>query len=214
MSFYTSLCLYRPGKPPSVTGPTVARVVGELLQTGLFERRGAEYFRIKFGTAIDQDALGTFVEVPDLQHSLISTFRSIDWDIRHDNVIADNALALLSNHDRAIYRAAINLGRLRDDIVQSLQTPRPDDGAMNLHLSDCSFDLGPVEIGTIESEERIRAGWMEVSFSGNGYLRPWTVSDLISRAASSAPLKSINEICRRHFPGQQNGWRWGVSETG
>jgi hypothetical protein len=242
MSFYTTLSFYRPTKPPLVTGRALAGFFRDLIDTGLFERRGANYFSVKFGQAIDQDALGTFVEVPDPQHPSISTMRPIQWDIDHKNISLDDALRELSNDDRTIYRAAISLGSLRADVLRSLQTRRPDRDEMNLHLWDGTMHLGPVELFHLGGEEPVRVGWMDVSLSGNGHLHPWKPRDLTSRAASLDALQPLTQICRRAFPipdserlASRSGisqrhemgelwpfrdlerdadWFWGVCETG
>jgi hypothetical protein len=138
--------------------------------------------------------------------------RSIEWDINHQNVTLDDAIRLLSNHERTIYRASINLGALGDDVRKCLQTRRPDDGEVNLELWDCSLHLGPVELFDLVGEERFQVGWMDLSFGGNGYLYPWTPRNLTTIGGSLEALQPITELCRRRFPIEDDRRRVSRSE--
>jgi hypothetical protein len=201
MSFYTSLNLYRPTRPPRVTGPLLAAFVEELCATGLFERTGAEYFHVKFGRSIDKDDRDTAEEVPVPGVPGMFTVRSIKWDVDHDRIALADALTILSNHNRPIYRAAVTLGTLRKDVYTALQTQRPPpEVGENMCLWDCNVRLGPVTLASLSDDATFAVGWMSVSFSGNGYLFPWTPRDLTSRAASLPQLQPVVEICRKHFP--------------
>lgn len=206
MSFYTLLKFYRPTRPPRVTGPVLAEFVRELCSTGLFQRKGGEYLKVKFGRSIDQDDNDTAEEVPVRGLPGMFTIRPIEWDLDHDRIGLDDALALLANHDRPVYRAAVTLGTLRRDVYEALQTRRPPpEERMNLSLWDCNVSLGPEAIGSMSSEASFTLGWMAVSFSGNGYLFPWTPRDLTSKAASLPQLQPVIQICRRMFPVDPDG---------
>jgi len=201
MSFYTSLMFYRPTSPPRVTGPVLAEFVQRLRATGLFEETGAQYVKVKFGRSIDQDERETADQIPVPGAPGMFTFRSIEWDLNHDRIAMVDALTILSNDDRPIYRAAVTLGSLRKDVLESLQTRRPPpDDQMNLSLWDCNVSLGPQSIGSMTSETSFTVGWMSVSFSGNGYLYPWTPRDLMARATMLPELRPVMEICRQMFP--------------
>jgi hypothetical protein len=198
MSFYTTLHFYRPTPPPVVTGPALARFLLALSGTGLFERKGAEYLIVKFGRSIDQDAKGTTVEtqvVPGMY-----SVRSIEYDLKHDRISLADAVQVLSNHDRPVYRASVNLGILRQDVIAALQTERPDDRNTNLCLWDSTIELGPIELGSISSERSFAVGWMSVGFGDNGDLVPWTARDLTGRAMSLPQLEPLTRICRETFP--------------
>lgn len=205
MSFYTSLYYYRPTKPPRVTGPVLAAFLRELSATALFERKGPESLKVKFGRAIDQDTRPSSWEVPVRGVPGMCTFDGIDWDIEHERLSLDDALAVLSNHDRPVYRASAGLGYLRQDITRTLQTLRPDDGAPNLCLGDCSVWIEPIELGQMSDDATYKVGWMGVSFSGYGYLYPWTARDVTDRALASPDLRRVADVCRRLFPVDPNG---------
>src|SRR5439155_10702740 len=108
MSFYTSLRFYRPTRPPRVTGPLLARFIDALSATGLFERKGCNYLHIKFGRSIDMDDRSAMVREPVSDAPGLSTVRSIPWDLEHDHVTLEEAVRVLGNHDRPIYRASVS----------------------------------------------------------------------------------------------------------
>ena len=198
MSFYTTLHFYRPTPPPVVTGPVLARFIGALMETGLFERRGAEYLMVKFGRSIDLDAKGTTIEKMVLPG--IFTVHSIEYDLDYDRIALDDATRLLANHDRPLYRASVNLGTMREGVIAALQTPQPWDGRANLCLWDATVEIGPIEVGSMSSERSFAVGWMSVGFGGNGYLSPWTPRDLTGRAMVLQQLERLTRVCRETFP--------------
>ncbi len=62
---------------------------------------------------------------------------------------------------------------------------------------------------------------MAFAISGDGYLWPWTTSNLIERAEKIAEFAPVMKCCRETFPiaddseeEHSEGWRWGVRETG
>jgi hypothetical protein len=55
MSFYTSLRLKRPTKPPVITGDSLARFVAAFEQLNISEGEGPLKAQVKFGETIDQD---------------------------------------------------------------------------------------------------------------------------------------------------------------
>jgi hypothetical protein len=205
MSFYTTLYFYRPTRPPRVTGPRLAEFIEALCATGVIERR-ADYIMLKFGRGIDQDEKPTSYEVPVPGVRGMYTVRSIKWDINHSSIPLDERLQLLRNHDRPLYRATLSIGSVRRDVMEALQTPRPDEaGQMNLTLWDCVVSLEPVELGSMSTDDRFAVGWMSLSFSGNGYLYPWTPRDLTSRADALAALTAVTDVCRQFFPVDPDG---------
>lgn len=200
MSFYTTLHLYRPSPPPIVTGPALAEFLRRLAATGIAESLSGDILSVKFGRAIDRDMKGTFIEEPVPGVLRMFSVHSIEMDIEHSNITFDDALCLLSNHDRPIYRASVHFGTARPEIIAALQTQRPDDESVNLCLWDCTFHLGPVTIGSMSSEESFMVGWMTLSFSGNGYLFPWEPRDLTDRAAALPELQPAVQLCREVWP--------------
>lgn len=200
MSFYTSLHFYRPSPPPRVTGPLLADFVGRLVVSGIVDVSAKHDVQVKFGRAIDQDDSDTVIyePVPGLPRSF--RVRSIEWDVEHSGITLDDLRAVLSNHDRPIYRASVGLGTTRPEIIAHLQTNRPDDGNPNLCLWDCGVHLGPVGIGSLGSDGEFMVGWMSLSLGGNGYLFPWGPRDLTSRAATDPHLRAAANVCRSMWP--------------
>jgi hypothetical protein len=199
VSFYTTLHFYRPTPPPRVTGPSLARFVADLMETGCFERTHDDSFSVKFGRAIDQDEKGTSLELPVPGLPGVLNIRDIEWDIKQHQIAMADALRLLRAEDRPIYRSFISLGTAPQSVREALSTPRPD-GERNLGLWDGFLSIEPIDLSQMSSDAPFRVGWMSVGYGGSGYLHPWTARDLTDRAATLAALSPLTVVCRKHFP--------------
>jgi hypothetical protein len=200
MSFWTTLHLYRPTPPPVVTGPALASLLRGLHATGAFERKGGESVQVKFGGRVDRDARGTWIDTPVPGVWGISTTKPIPFDVDRPSPTLDQAAELLAGDDRPVYRATVDLGHLRGDIVEALQTRRPHDGHPNMGLWSSYLTIGPIDLAMLDSDAGIPVGWMSVGVGGNGYLNPWRPRDLTNRAAAHPDLRAVADACRLAFP--------------
>jgi hypothetical protein len=238
MSFYTSLILYRPTKPPLVTGPTLARFLGGFAECKLLkEEANSCDASIKFGSAIDQDDKPTCWEEPVNQYVWES--RQIDWDARHQAKSIRELIPLVEQHRQGIYRAHLSLGCAHKGITKVLTREPSEENEDGLCLWDWSITLEPVAVHALGSETVFRVGWIRVSIGGNGYLYPWKFKDLFRRAGSQPDLLRLEELCRLTWPvpsappdrkrtkgrklmgelwpypmDEPVDWCWGVAESG
>jgi hypothetical protein len=119
MSFYTSLILYRPTKPPLVTGPSLARFLGGFAECKLLMEEATSCdASIKFGSAIDQDDKATSWEEPI--NEVVSEWREIAWDATHQAKSIQELIPLIEQHQRTIYRAHLSLGCAHKGITKVL----------------------------------------------------------------------------------------------
>jgi hypothetical protein len=186
LSFHTSLMLYRPGKPPLVRGPELARFVREMEALGALSGRGLFRLEVKYGEAIDED------DADDVSDD--------EWDVDEDPGSVNGLVSALERLERPIYRAFLMMGGAPREIFLALWRPPSTENRVELLLSEWSLGLGPVAVADLESVEIVHPGWMELGISGRGYLYPWTFRDLIGRAESSPKVQAVAELCRRSWP--------------
>jgi hypothetical protein len=199
MGFFTSLTYYRPGRPPTVTGRSFARFLGRIIETNLVEPCGLIGLKIKFGKAIDQNRRDAhWSQAIGLG---LSESREIEWDA---TVPASRGFAGLINeiadNDDPIYRAYASLGNLVEAVREPITILPPVKDAMGYWPDGLSISLGPVRPSGLQTGGGWLAGWIEMSFSGNGYLYPSTLSKLVTRAIDSPEITRLCEICRTSWP--------------
>src|ERR1051326_5536951 len=78
MSFYTTLSFYRPKKPPTITGKSLAEFIRAFDALRVTSRPRPLTVQLKFGKRIDQDAEPTTYEEP--KNAVLSVVRDIKWD--------------------------------------------------------------------------------------------------------------------------------------
>ena len=195
MGFFTSLLYYRPGRPPLITGETLSQFIRRLIETDLVEKTRLS-LKVKNGRAIDQDRHDTsrlVMLMPGL-----GQYEDIEWDV---TVSAqggfDGLVNPIANDQSAIYRAYINFGFLPST---SRITRQPSDqNTVGLYPDGLSFLVEPVQSSNLGTE-CWHVGWLALSFSGHGYLYPWTLRDIVKRAQDSPEIMRLCDICRSTWP--------------
>jgi hypothetical protein len=239
MSFYTNLIFYRPRKPPIVTGGDLAEFISGIKNVGVLDDSSDLNLQIKYGQAIDQDDLAADWDEPT-ESPYICTFGEIDWDDQQSSDSVEKLIATLSGDQRAIYRCYVGLGGATEEIIDHLKRVNSPENDTDLWLTGCSFELGPIELSSLESTEIVQAGWIGVSLHGYGYLWPWSLRDLVNRAEAHPGLQALTALCRATWPVPRRkpdratrdlrakhadvwpyedtslewDWYWGVAESG
>lgn len=198
MSFHTSLLFYRPAKPPLITGTQLGEFVDRLRSTHTLLDSGWRTLSVKFGRSIDSDNSPAVFDVPIAPQ--LSRFESIDWDIDFRASGIQEIVDRLTSASRQVYRAAISLGDLRDDVIAAIQRRNSPENDIDLLLHELGFDLGPVELHQLGNDCVWEVGWMSLSISGPGYLFPWAFRDVVARLESSALVGQITDVCRLTWP--------------
>jgi hypothetical protein len=236
MSFYTTLKLYRPSKPPRVTGPDLALFLRELAACNIIEEQ-KPYLQVKFGIAIDQDDKPTMWDEPI--NDVVSECREIEWDLYLESSSIAGLAEQLESYTQAIYRSYASLDGATESICQALTRESCPDNEQPMVLCSCGLEVGPVMLAGLGVHRLFHAGWLSVDLSGYGFVFPWTYADLLQRAERHPDLQRLKALCRRtwpvsptpleerHFEGRRLmgdlwpypideplDWHWGVAESG
>jgi hypothetical protein len=145
---------------------------------------------VKLGNEIDADDR----TVGDLDDD------EVDWDVDGTFASLDELITVLRAIRGRVYRAFFALGNLSQQVVEGLRRAGSAENRVNLILDELSLEIGPVEVGDLELPKVFQVGWIAVSLSGNGSLRPWTFRDLIARAEACPPVVGLADLCRRAWP--------------
>jgi hypothetical protein len=156
------------------------------------------HLELKFGKAIDQDRFPTTWTQPITE--IIGTAEGIDWDVSADLASSDALVEELKKHPQPIYRAFLSLGSVVDEISVTLTRHPSPENEIPLGLYSLDLELGPIDTFKLSSSRPRVVGWISVAISGNGYLYPWKLRDLVQRAEGSAKLQELMQVCRRTWP--------------
>jgi hypothetical protein len=199
MSFFTTLKYYRPRKPPLVAGDDLAVVVARLAATGKLTGSGTYGVKIKFGEAIDADDKGTIWYESVLPN--LMRVGEIEWDLNPGTLRSiDEVIGALKGNTSPVYRAHVFMGTPTADVLEPIT--REDSPENNIHFlpSDFSLELGPVSAGLLSTEDTVQVGWMSLNLGGSGYLYPWSLSEVLERASSSAAIKALTDVVQAMWP--------------
>ena len=239
MSFFTSLIFYRPRTPPLLTANDLAQFVARLRDTTLLVDGGLRSLKIKFGDAVDQDDKSTTWNEP-LGGGRLFVAREIEWDQHLSDPTIAEMVECLTGDGRRIYRAWISIGALSDEVLQPITRLNSPENDRDFCPDGLSLEVGPIEIYSLGTELIAHVGWIGLSISGSGYLFPWTIQEVVERAATAPAIQRLTDVCRASWPvtperpepriaeaRKQLGelwpyadlhktwdWYWGVCETG
>ena len=238
MSFYTKLNLYRPSKPPVITGESLANFIDAFQGLRVSEGKARLGVEVKFGMAIDQEEKP--IQDYERRHDLVWSPKEPQWDLESHCPSLKAIYRLLARYNENIYRAFIELGCAKPDICGLLTRNGCPDNEVELHLDGWSLEIGPVFSSILGSEDHFFVGWVSLSISGSGYLFPWTFAELVQRAESDEGIRKVRELCKKTWPVDPMppnlrqkkmrrkmgdlwpyskidlpwNWYWGIDETG
>jgi hypothetical protein len=197
MGFFTSLTFYRPGRPPVITGEKLSQFIRQIVETGLVEESVLTGLKVKFGRSIDQDERSSFGFMRILPGVLRS--REIVWDLSTSNADGFGGIinSVADNKSR-IYRASVTIGSLVDAVRLPITREPCDMNSEGFYPDSLSISIGPVR--PYVEDMTWHVGWLELSFNGNGYLFPWTLSEVVTRAIASPEIMKLCEIARFTWP--------------
>ena len=199
MSFWSSLLYARVAPALIVTVDAISRFVSELADTRAVEEGHQLFCQIKYGERVDADEETTETVQWD-PSGIIGVMGEYPWD-RSEAFSSLPALAgALRGDDRFVYRAFLDLGQLRSEIVADLTREASDENERALCLWAPSLNVGPVLVSGLDSEEPAFAGWMDFTFSGPGYFYPWTYRAARERAEANEVVQQVAAICREAWP--------------
>jgi len=202
MAFFTALSLYRPTKPPIVTGCDLAKFVEAFRDLCVSANVASISVQLKFGEAIDRDEHPTWTEekIEGKTHATLSVLHEIGWDVDSSCESLSRMRDTLIRHPKPIYRAFLSLGAATNDIIEHLSRRNSPENPHDLSLDAWGLELGPYEVCDLGADNSYLVGWMDLGISGYGYLYPWTFRDLIQRAEELPQLIRLRELCRTTWP--------------
>lgn len=198
MSFFTSLLYFRPQPPPRIKTRELASVVKSLYSTANVQSDILSGIRVKFGRSIDKDTKNTVSE----EETAPGVFKlnSIEFDINHDAKTCEAMIAELMESDSIVYRAEIQFGCAKDTIRKLFQRKNSPENEVDLSLTDLRLEIGPIHAQMIGEDASRHVGWIALTLSGQGNLFPWTRAEILKRAAQSAELQELAQICSDAWP--------------
>jgi hypothetical protein len=236
MSFYSTAYFYRPSRPPTITGKTLAEFCRRFVDLNVATMEFRQTLQIKFGKHIDDDnrpSPSIIVFEDEYEPS------DAEWDIDVQYESFAEMSKVLSSSDMVVYRAFIELGMAPAGVRDEISRNNSSENEIDLTLGDWSLQIGPISIADMASEP-VQVGWIALAISGPGYLFPWQPADLVARLEKNALIMTATELCKTMWPVQPDppverqddsrrqsrslrpndaldrpsDWYWGVSESG
>jgi hypothetical protein len=125
------------------------------------------------------------------------------WDFSEYSLPRAEALRVLRDGPAqrsgpSIYRAFIDFGLMREDIIWSISRDREaTDGPI---FDSLAFSIEPVILNDPQEDEQFQVGWLSFAVHGPGYLFPYTYEESIARLRAQPALVEVREICRSMWP--------------
>lgn len=208
MGFHSSVNLYRPGPPPArVTGLDLARFVARFATLGVHrdpERAPGRYShvqaKLRFGNRINRNKRPAFFFVPTALQRVLKP-GEIRWDAERGDIWSlDELGAWLATHDAPLYRASLTLGSLHQEKLADLRWVEQVKGEWNGFSPDTwSLNIEPL-IYEDQQQRKHHLGWMDISFSGNGYFFPCRPKDVIDQVRVHPHVAPLENNCRELWP--------------
>ncbi len=219
MSIWTSLNWVRAEPVGDMTCARLADFLRGLQAIDIIDNAGLNCVEALLGKPMDADTepAARLDHGPNPEYGLVGRYSDPDWDIDFDSQSDEPGLALgemcsviANRRDALVYRAFVGLGYLSKVNTARLTRHDTEDGAVDLALSDVTFEVGPLEVGRLADDDKRFIGWVTLALSGGGYLSPWTCEDLVGRADALPEVKRVKRLCVDTWSGD---WRWAVDET-
>jgi hypothetical protein len=209
MASSASLFCYRPKEPPAITGRDLAGFVEQFARLGIHKPESEEIkYQVKFGRAIDQNDKPTFWE--KLVHrgkasAEVFEMHEIKWDIEEQFSALDDMASSLAKHNKKIYRAYLSLGWPIANVTDDLKRVNSPENTNDFIPDQWGMEIGPVETASFSEPEEtvgssVQVGWISVSISGNGYLFPWSFTELVQRAERNPGMRKLMQLCKSTWP--------------
>lgn len=193
--------------------------------------------QLKYGPQIDADERGTVNIVWDESGLGVSTDYPWDRDEKFSDLV-QLAEALAADH-QSLYRAHLSMGVMKPGLCEALTREPSVENEIGLYLGELSFEIGPITVAGLATEEPAFVGWMALKISGPGYYFPWSFRMGRDRAEAQPELQHVATVCRELWPvlptpvtperiavrrevgelwlyelDQPTDWLWFASETG
>lgn len=208
MSFFSSLILFYPGKPPRMKGTDLHELAVSLRDAVGVEPASKASVSLKWGRRIDRD-YKRFDEMEwnDVGDGMaVGHLRSFPWDVKHFNVPWASAWPNAFVLQRTIYRADVSLGNLTKPAIESLAAADPSESWSRIEPDCAAIVVNPICPVTLSSEQLVCTGLMAVKFAGYGYFT-WrsSMAEYAAQYAVAPPVLEARRICRERYPVARDG---------
>ncbi|MBI2302013.1 MAG: hypothetical protein HYU66_24175, partial [Armatimonadetes bacterium] len=199
MSFYSSLILFHPGKPPQMRGTDLHELAVSLRDAVGVTPSSNASVSLKWGRRIDQDYERTN-EMEWDESGMVGHLRSFPWDVKHFNVPWDAAWPSPFVLNHSIYRAYVSLGDLTKPAIESLAAADPAESWSRIEPDCAAIEINPICPVTLSSEQRVCTGLLAVKFAGYGLFTWRSLAEYAAQYAVAPPVLEARRICRERYP--------------
>lgn len=200
MSFFSSLMLFHPNPPPTVSVKELYVVASRLRNEAGIREDSRCSFSFRYGDRVDKDYKST-VEFKRPWFGTSLTLKDYKWSVTHKDIPWEKSLCRLATDQRKVYRASIKLGWLSDASRKSLARTNEKDSSIGIYPDSICIGVNPVYPRSIGDEDSVCAGLLSISFPGNGYFSwdpTWTI--YAEKYRHAEPIIRALAITRQVFP--------------
>jgi len=214
MSFFSSLALVYPGKPPRMTVAQLDQFASELRGHVGVEPDAEITLQLKYGDRIDQDYEPT-VSMQSDESGTIAYPIEFEWDGEWQWKDGPSKPASVLGGRNWIHRAYMELGWLTSETSRHLSREHESDHSCGFWPDSLSIAIDPFCPAVLgEDEEVLCVGFIAVRFSGNGYFT-WGAEwqEYAAQYRQAPPVQEALRIARKHFPVTNGEIRYRVEEA-
>ena len=208
MSFFSSLAIFYPGRPPLPTVGELRRFCDEL-RAAFALRDVLLHVGLQYG-ANDPAAFDATQEVSWNESLTIGTLpleedrEPEQWHHERTQLPWPQLWPESDNDARTIHRAYIHLGALTKDASRDLTAHNPDKARAFIAPDGLSVSINPAYAMTLGTEfpedQDLCYGFLQLGFSGNGYFTWQPLEAYWQAVRHTTTLQTALRLCRENFP--------------
>ncbi len=202
MSFYSSIRIFYPGRPPSINLGELRTICDTLRKTFLLED-DLYMMDVNYENSAtpstniiwdDTNTIGTIVQNLESETPMDHTKQSLVWQ----QIWPDR-----SSDTKAIRRADVSLGNLSESTITELAVSNRESTTPSyISPTEMAVSIGPVGIGTltVDVPEEECYGCLSLSFSGYGYFTWQPLAAYWTTVRQSASIQKALQMCKEISP--------------
>lgn len=202
MSFFSSLCIFYPGKPPQITVDQLRDFSGRMREIISF-KPWLQGVALKYGASIARDLKGTTVLTEVLPNMWQSGSYQWDYEASSGDSPWEKLWPASKQNSKLVYRADITFGGLPDEVCKEFEAIHPTDETCCIFPDMAMLSINPFSPAALrDEEERDIFSFISLRFSGNGYFS-WRENPFESywlEVRDRPTLQRTLQICRECFP--------------
>ena len=199
MSFFSSLRLFYPGRPPRITVGNLQTLSDELraVVSSSFDRQTVQ---LNYGDVIDKDRETTH----PMKEVYPNMWQLVDysWDHEKEGTEWEKLWPKPAYRAKSVYRGYVSLAWLPQEISTEFTATHPTDNSCFIAPDSLTLSINPFSPAALgDEEERDVCGFVSLSFAGNGYFswREKPFDAYWQQVRESPTLKRVHQLCRESF---------------